>query len=73
MNLHDLKQNIKGMNSEQLSNLLREVRQSRRTSKKPITAAKAIKAADAGKLLGAVDKLSAEERAALLADLLAEK
>ena len=73
MNLNDLKQNIKGMNSEQLSSLLRDVRQSRRTSKKAITARKAIEKADTSKLLSAVGQLSAEDKAALLADLLAQK
>jgi hypothetical protein len=73
MNLYDLKQNIKSMNPEQLASLLRDVRQSRRTSKKPMTAKKALERADTSKVLSAVASLSAEDKAALLADLLAQK
>lgn len=73
MNLNDLKKNIKAMTSEELSSLLRDVRQSRRTSKKPITAKKAIEKADTSKILSAVGALSQEDKAALLADLLAQK
>lgn len=73
MNLNDLRQNIKGMTTEQLGSLLRDVRQSRRTSKKPIAIKKAVEKVDMSKVISAVANLSTEDKAALLADLLAQK
>ena len=79
MDLSDLQQSLKDKTPEELTELLRGIRQSRRTSKQHTKktierkAVAAIKTASKDKIFKAVDALTEEQKQALLADLLSAK
>ena len=76
MNRFDLQKNIDSKSREELTELLRSIRQNRRTykqaSEKTVErkAVKAIKTASKETIFNAIDKMSEEQKKALLEDLL---
>jgi DNA repair protein RadC len=66
MNLSDLKKGVDNLSTEELTALLLDIRQSRRTSKKAAAPKKVASQEDTKKLFASLAKLSDEEKADLL-------